>query len=206
MKETIRIELTQGQYQQLKEIGIADCEIKTIGCTMSIGGPSSDHHMTVGIKTRATGGNHTIDNIDTTPIQVESLAGGTEWNGEGLPPVGTVCQYKDTNQWFNVEITYLSEWVIVFKCLDESGRLVSDIKGVELAKNVDEHPEFRKPETEAERNERERLEAAYDLYLTRHVSMPAPYHYDEFLKNERTLDGFLAIVDKTGYRKAVTNE
>lgn len=60
---------------------------------------------------------------------------------------------------------------------------------------------LRKPETEAERDERERLEAAYDLYLTRHVSMPAPYHYDEFLKNKRTLDGFLAIVDKTGYRK-----
>lgn len=206
MKETIRIELTQGQYQQLKEIGVSNSEIKSYGCTHPSSGLTIDHYMTVGVKKSLTGGDHKLDNIDTTPIQVESLAGAVEWNGEGLPPVGTVCQYKDTNQWFNVEITYLSDWVIVFKCLDESGRLVSDIKGVELAKNVDEHPEFRKPETEAERNERERLEAAYDLYLTRHVSMPAPYHYDEFLKNERTLDGFLAIVDKTGYRKAVTNE
>ncbi|ENI4487195.1 hypothetical protein ABXZ88_003066 [Vibrio fluvialis] len=87
MKENTRIELTQDQYDALRAIGIADCEIKTIGCTMSIGGPLIDHYMTVGIKTRATGVNYMLDNIDTTPIQVESLAGGAEWNGEGLPPV-----------------------------------------------------------------------------------------------------------------------
>ncbi|MBY8063564.1 hypothetical protein KW491_06240 [Vibrio fluvialis] len=205
MKETIRIVLTQGQYQQLKEIGVSNSEIKSYGCTHPSSGVTIDHYMTVGVKTRVTGGNHTIDNIDTTPIQVESLAGGAEWNGEGLPPVGTVCQYKDTNQWFNVEITYLSEWVIVFKCLDESGRLVTDIKGVELAKNVDEHPEFRKPETEAERNERERLEAAYELY-------EFAMNGDEIMlfatfKVSHQLNGiYLRIVDKTGYRKAVTNE
>ncbi|EKO3908203.1 hypothetical protein GTU35_001244 [Vibrio fluvialis] len=61
-------------------------------------------------------------------------------------------------------------------------------------------------ETEAERNERERLEAAYDLYLTRHVSVEAKYSYDMFVLTQSSRDGFLAIVDKTGYRKAVTNE
>lgn len=199
MKENTRIELTQDQYDELSAIGVVDCEIKTIGCTMSIGGPSSDHHMTVGIKKRVSGGNHMLDNIDTTPIQVESLAGGAEWNGEGLPPVGTVCQYKDTNQWFNVEITYLSDWVIVFKCLDESGRLVTDIKGVELAKNVDEHPEFRKPETEAERNERERMEGIDAMYMTIADYSGSP------VRNSDTWRDCEALYS-AGYRKAVTNE
>ncbi|ENI4487194.1 hypothetical protein ABXZ88_003065 [Vibrio fluvialis] len=79
---------------------------------------------------------------------------------------------------------------------------MSDIKGIELAKNVDEHPEFRKPETEAERNYWERMEAAYDLYRTWRGE--AHESFDAFrLCN---VDNWLAIVDKTGYRKAVTNE
>lgn len=184
MKENTRIELTQDQYDALSAIGVADCEIKTIGCTMSIGGPSSDHHMTVGVKKSITGGNHMIDNIDTTPIQVESFAGGAEWKN------GDECVYQNS-------------WGIVVGWHPQHPLVVIDTNEGLAAVRVGD---LAKPETEAERNERERLEAAYDLYLTRHVSMPAPYHYDEFLKNERTLDGFLAIVDKTGYRKAVTNE
>lgn len=62
---------------------------------------------------------------------------------------------------------------------------------------------FRKPETPEQKAERERLEAAYDLYLTR-LSISdeyTPYAYDEFLNEKNTKLGFLAIVDKTGYRK-----
>lgn len=128
-----------------------------------------------------------LDSIDTTPIQVESLAGGAEWkNGD--------------------ECIYMSHKVVqqfIGPCPKRYG--YGYIQAPTFEVNFVELSKLSKPETEAERNERERLEAAYDLYLTRHVSMPAPYHYDEFLKNERTLDGFLAIVDKTGYRKAVTN-
>ncbi|MGI2931905.1 hypothetical protein [Vibrio fluvialis] len=178
----MKIELTQDQYQQLKEFGLANSEIKSYGCTHPSRGVTVDHFVTIGVK--------------------KPVTCGAEWSGEGLPPVGTVCQYKDTNQWFNVEITYLSDWVIVFKCLDESGCFVSDIKGVELAKNVDEHPEFRKPETEAERNERERLEAAYDLYC----AWRGGYCESFDVFRVCNVDNWLAIVDKTGYRKAVTNE
>lgn len=203
MKETIRIELTQGQYQRLKEIGLSNSEIKSYGCTHPSSGVTIDHYMAVGVKKSVTGGNHAIDNIDTTPIQVESLAGGAEWNGEGLPPVGVECEilFEDyPNKGFGLfnVLAYHGGaiWVQYIGPLGNNGKCYT----AECSTL-----EFRKPETEAERNERERIEAAYDLYLTRHISMPAPYHYDEFLKAENTLNGFLAIVDKTGYRKAVTN-
>lgn len=180
MKETIRIKLTQGQYQQLKEIGVSNSEIKSNGCSHPSRGVTVDHFITVGVK--------------------KPITDGAEWNGEGLPPVGAIfC----TEPHFDIQVMckYSSKFVVVGEILP-----FDRYKGAEVViENLDRRT-FRKPETEEERNERERLEAAYDLYLTRHVSMPAPYRYDEFLKNERTLDGFLAIVDKTCYRKAVTSE
>ncbi|MBY8138802.1 hypothetical protein KW500_18480 [Vibrio fluvialis] len=180
MEETIRIELTQDQHQQLKEIGVSNSEIKSYGCTHPSPGVTIDHYMTIGVK--------------------KPVTGGAEWDGEGLPPVGAIfC----TEPHFDIQVMckYSSKFVVVGEILP-----FDRYKGAEVViENLDRRI-FRKPETEAERNERERLEAAYDLYLTRHLSMPAPYRYDEFLKAENTLNGFLAIVDKTGYRKAVTNE
>lgn len=40
-----------------------------------------------------------------------------EWNGEGLPPVGTRCEWQDKNtkKWMAVTVTYLSEWVTVIR-------------------------------------------------------------------------------------------
>ena len=38
-----------------------------------------------------------------------------EWSGDGLPPVGTECEYcdKNTSEWMVVNVTYLSSDVIV---------------------------------------------------------------------------------------------
>lgn len=40
-----------------------------------------------------------------------------EWNGEGLPPVGTECEWQDKNtkHWIKVLIVYASEWVTVIR-------------------------------------------------------------------------------------------
>ncbi|EKO3451844.1 hypothetical protein NTE11_003098 [Vibrio fluvialis] len=190
MKETIRIELTQGQHDALRAIGITDCEIKTIGCTMSIGGPSSDHHMTVGIKTRATGGNHTIDNIDTTPIQVESLTGGTEWNGEGLPPVGVECEVYGAlgkyNEWHKCRV-FAYEHGITFISDDKTWRGIS--KG---------EFEFRKLETEAERNKRERNDLVNDICEQLFGDMAEQCRPD--------VVGTIHAMLDAGFTKAVTNE
>ena len=44
-------------------------------------------------------------------------ATATEWNGEGLPPVGCECEWQDKNtkQWNPVKVVYASEWVTVIR-------------------------------------------------------------------------------------------
>lgn len=191
MKETIRIELTQDLYDALSAIGVADCEIKTIGCTMSIAGPSSNHHMTVGIKTPVTSGNHAPYNIDTTPIQVESLAGGSEWNGEGLPAVGCPCIYvfNDETEYSGFVAAYHDD-AVWFYC-----------NGGHYKTFIAVNHEFKKPETEAERNERERLEAAYDLCCEYGPTCDFDSVEELRLYHPVLLNKWLRIVDKTGYRK-----
>ncbi|WON77557.1 hypothetical protein [Serratia sp. UGAL515B_01] len=36
------------------------------------------------------------------------------WNGEGLPPVGTVCEIKRVNDWLRVTIRFISDCHTVF--------------------------------------------------------------------------------------------
>lgn len=47
------------------------------------------------------------------------------WSGQGLPPVGCDCEWKDdrTNQWVEVKVVYASEWMVV----------IEDKEGTELA-------------------------------------------------------------------------
>ncbi|ELX7502057.1 hypothetical protein SKP08_002127 [Vibrio fluvialis] len=198
MKENTRIELTQDQYDALSSIGVADCEIKTIGCTMSIGGPSSDHHMTVGIKTRATGGNHTIDNIDTTPIQFESLAGGAEWNGEGLPPVGVECRYFVANKRDYPTDNHLREVTCVAH-VGVDNQLAVLVSRDFTFSTVCNDAWVRPIETEAERNERERLEGIDAMYMAIADYSGSP------VRNSDTWRDCEALYS-AGYRKAVTNE
>jgi len=59
-----------------------------------------------------------------------------------------------------------------------------------------------KPETTQQREERERLEAAYDLYLTQCLAgMCDRFTYEEFIKEKFLVKIWLQIVDKTNYRK-----
>ena len=127
-----------------------------------------------------------------------------EWNGEGLPPVGVECEYfhkprqlwvkfipllitnKDTSP-NNIPAIY-GEWYHPNDCMWEPDLI-----------DLFDEPQFRKPETEEQRKEREELEAAYDLSI---LEVENPVSYDEWLKweglNHRH---YLAIVRKTGYRK-----
>ncbi|AUR92772.1 hypothetical protein NVP1177O_07 [Vibrio phage 1.177.O._10N.286.45.E10] len=59
-----------------------------------------------------------------------------------------------------------------------------------------------KPETEAERKEREELEAAYDLLCVgnRALSVTAPCTFDEFKLDKPQCDFWLSIVRKTNYK------
>ncbi|AUR94088.1 hypothetical protein NVP1191O_29 [Vibrio phage 1.191.O._10N.286.52.B4] len=63
-----------------------------------------------------------------------------------------------------------------------------------------------KPETPQQREDRERLEAAYELYCHKHkavypnLKMRTKHEFDN---DSQIRDGYLAIVDKTNYRKGV---
>jgi hypothetical protein len=57
------------------------------------------------------------------PFMVERPATQPAWSGDCLPPVGVVCEYnahgeRDSGKelWCQVQVKYLSEWVIVFEC------------------------------------------------------------------------------------------
>lgn len=206
MKETIRIKVTKAEKDKMCG-GI--CSFMGFGWSAGFPyGDDRDCYIEIGVEKQDE--DEAFDTIKTTADNlVKSLA-------RSLPEVGH--KFK-----FNEDEGQLSEkfsWLISEKYGWEHNDEIEVVKHIEndegemVAVCLNTQPDVLNSacltadffETEAERNERERLEAAYDLYLTRHLSMPAPYRYDEFLKAENTLNGFLAIVDKTGYRKAVTNE
>jgi hypothetical protein len=151
----------------------------------------------------------TLDQLD----EWLGLDGEHGWDGEGLPPVGVECEILDING--NDVIgsgTIYHVDANKFFVLSESLKNYPEESTINMfdgtinlyvmwVNNGDKR--FRKPETPEQKAERERLEAAYDLYLTR-LSVGEnylPYTYDEFLNEKMTRLGFLAIVDKTNYRK-----
>lgn len=78
------------------------------------------------------------------------------WSGDGLPPVGCECEYKDysTSEWHPVTITYCSNQVVVFSSKHKT------FKGepVEISKDlIIDSPEFRTIRVEAERKREEAI-------------------------------------------------
>ena len=69
---------------------------------------------------------------DSDARQLEKLLRGEQWDGTGLPPVGTECEYEDnTGKWIHVEVVYKSDWVIVIR-----GKENNIGHGVEIAKDL----------------------------------------------------------------------
>lgn len=73
-----------------------------------------------------------VDGSDSDARQLEKLLRGEQWDGTGLPPVGTECEYEDnTGKWIHVEVVYKSDWVIVIR-----GKENNIGNGVEIAKDL----------------------------------------------------------------------
>lgn len=86
---------------------------------------------------------------DSDVRQLEKLLRGEQWEGTGLPPVGTECEYKDTQtgEWMPVNIKYASDQVVVLMgCERVWGTLVEIAKDVVIDK-----PEFRPLRTERDK-------------------------------------------------------
>ena len=59
---------------------------------------------------------------------------------EYVPEVGDTCEYFDV-RWIKVEVVYKSAWVMVLKCLNDTG--CARNQGVEVSVDISDELEFR---------------------------------------------------------------
>lgn len=132
------------------------------------------------------------------------LPNSSEWDGEGLPPVGVECELKykhaSNANWRECKVfAYSSEHGAVAAVwhLDSGIWYHNTIETSDY--------EFRKPETPEQRKERERLEAAYDLFVEwqrdDEFDPERLKSFEDFKRDSRTASDWLRVVEKTGYRK-----
>ncbi|AUR86539.1 coil containing protein [Vibrio phage 1.086.O._10N.222.51.F8] len=130
--------------------------------------------------------------------EMSAFSGEGEWNGEGLPPVGVECEFEYPEGRWNKGFYHglTASAGVEMHILEFEGGCIETFGGL---------TKFRKPETPQQREDRERLEAAYKLYLIRchAVNHPITYEFNEFKSEPDAKDGWLAVVDKTNYRKGV---
>ncbi|AFC22705.1 hypothetical protein VchM-138_0026 [Vibrio phage vB_VchM-138] len=125
----------------------------------------------------------------------------TDWNGEGLPPVGVECEFKFTNE---AESSFKICKVLCFGnsfAFMKSHRSINGYK--EFALRISDI-EFRKPETPQERQERERIEAAirlHDIANLAYYEGCLPFNCSWSDAGEKVKNMWLAVVDETKYRK-----
>lgn len=139
----------------------------------------------------------TIKEIDFDQPVIRSSIGENESIGFRLKSGSDDSEWKNGDKCMirGERLVYIGESVEAgIHCVQELGTCLYRNAHISVIK---------KPESPKQKVERERLEAAYDLYLAR-LSISedyTPYTYDEFLSEKNTKLGFLVIVDKTGYRK-----
>jgi hypothetical protein len=122
-----------------------------------------------------------------------------EWDGDGLPPVGVECEYAfiggDYSEWFECKVLYAGRQCVFIRTKDQN--LIKSFGCEELSVEI-KTTKFRKPETKQQREDRERLEAAYDLYC---YAIDKETTFDSFCNFGPLKDIYIKIVDKTNYRK-----
>lgn len=120
-----------------------------------------------------------------------------EWNGEGLPPVGVECEKIFDGKSEAVTPLYYDDHkagMVMFYHIDSGKGVTTDYDWCLVENCI-----FRKPETVAQKLERERLESAYDLYA--YAMGDIACDRDTFMIPSSVRDIWLKVVDKTNYRK-----
>lgn len=139
-----------------------------------------------------------------------------EWDGEGLPPVGTECdilhQERDDIVIGRGKIYHIDgSKVFILSDFIKNYPEESTIKAFDSSLNLyvmwinDGDVRFRKLETTQQREDRERLEAAYDLFVEWQLDEQTPIDtirdFESFSKDKATTSDWLRVVDKTNCRK-----
>lgn len=101
------------------------------------------------------------NDIEISKDQYESALTASQkpaWNGEGLPPVGCECEYRDNNgEWYPVTIKYASDQLVVIYGIT---KILGVEQGTEIAKDIIiDKPQFRPLRTESERKHEAVLES-----------------------------------------------
>ncbi|AUR98034.1 hypothetical protein NVP1246O_27 [Vibrio phage 1.246.O._10N.261.54.E10] len=199
MKERVKVGITKEAYEQLQCVDFSDVDVRLKGlmCELSPDGKTEkDHCAILDIELPQEENQMNIDKVEMRTEHQEEMSefsGEVEWNGEGLPPVGAIYT---TEPDFDIELLckYSSKYVVIGEILPKERH-----NGVEVVIDTFAQRDrvFRKPETPQQREDRERLEAAYDLYCTWRGEKPASF--EDFKRCNH--DNWLAIVRKTNYRK-----
>ena len=139
-----------------------------------------------------------LDSIDVKLIKPREpskpVITKVEWGGSGLPTVGSLCKVNRDS--FTYRVMYSSEYVVIVQNLDNDN---TTAHGMDIILDLRKGDyTFSKPETPKQREERERLEAAYDLYCQ---VIDPDTSFDKFFNFGPLKDIYTKIVDKTGYRK-----
>ena len=140
-------------------------------------------------------------------LNTSELPNDSAWNGEGLPPVGVECNFTpDNTYWgfnyiesFAGEVLHYEGEQFIFMLKHKQ----YNIKDEMIVVSRTDKGEFSKLETPQQREERGRLEAAYDLYVIAQESLNVIGYesFQQFTNDKVQVKFWLAIVDKTNYRK-----
>ena len=129
-------------------------------------------------------------NIDKVETQTEHQEAMSAFSGEVEWRNGDKCMFVGEEYTFGCINPICDQGSVVI--FDETG----DYHGCFIG-------ELSKPETPQQREDRERLEAAYDLYISCNSESGVNKifaSYDWFINSKIAVDYWLAIVDKTNYR------
>lgn len=131
------------------------------------------------------------DSIEVTQQEegvFNSMSEQVGWDGEGLPPVGALCLVNRDP--FTYRVMYSSEYVVIVQNLANDN---TTAHGMDIILDMRKGDyTFRKPETEAEKLERERNEEIDKMALI--VEMKHGFAGDAYRK-------YCASLYDAGYRK-----
>jgi len=140
---------------------------------------------------------YTQEEYDNKPV---SPVDDSEWKN-GIPPVGAECVYRHKNQPHNPWL-YQFDGVLC-DCVAHVGDL-----SVLVAKDLSFSTAcndlwIEKPESKEDKEARERMESAYDLYASwvGDAVGALPFNFTEFSSDGAIVRKWLRVLDKTGYRK-----
>ncbi len=216
MKERVKVDITKDAYDQIRHVNFYDVvvKLKSLKCELNLDDKTEkDHCAILDIEIPQEENQMNIDKVETqTPEEKEAL--------DSIKPVHLRDYQKNTQTEHQEEMSAFSgevEWKNGDECLYMNSSEMHKFIGVDptrndfcyikascAAVNWVEVAKLSKPETPQQREDRERLEAAYDLYsIDFKNSGHESFNYNQFIKDDYMRNFWIAIVDKTNYRKGV---